>query len=165
MQRHLSAFIGSELDQKEYIEEIVTKWRDEQLLLSKIAEIQHQAAYSAYIHGFKSKYNVFNHTIPTMQNYMKVIEDVLRNHFILAIIAESSVSDHLQQLIALPMGLGGMAITTPHLNTELRHQRCLLKIFWITSLAKAQIISLTNKRSLRLKTVSRREEPKLKIRT
>ena len=96
---------------------------------------------------------------------MKVIEDVLRNHFILAIIAESSVSDHLQQLIALPMGLRGMAITTPHLNTELRHQRCLLKIFWITSLAKAQIISLTNKRSLRLKTVSRREEPKLKIRT
>ena len=53
-----------------------------------------------------------------MQNYVKVIEDVLRNHFILAIIAELSVSDYLQQLIALPMRLGGIAITTPHLNTE-----------------------------------------------
>ena len=56
-QRHLGAVIGSELYQKEYIEEIVSKWRDELLLLllTEIAEIQPQAAHSAYIHGFKSK--------------------------------------------------------------------------------------------------------------
>ena len=54
-QRHLDAVIGSELYQKEYIEEIVSKWRDELLLLTEIAEIQPQAAHSAYIHGFKSK--------------------------------------------------------------------------------------------------------------
>ena len=53
-QRHLGAVIGSELYQKEYIEEIVSKW-DELLLLTEIAEIQPQAAHSAYIHGFKSK--------------------------------------------------------------------------------------------------------------
>ena len=34
-QRHLAAVIGSELYQKEYIEEIVSKWRDELLLLTK----------------------------------------------------------------------------------------------------------------------------------
>ena len=78
-QRHLGAVIGSEQYRKEYIEEIV-------LLLSKIAEIQPQTAYSTYIHGFKSKYNFFNRTIPTMQNHMKIIEDVLRNHFIPAVI-------------------------------------------------------------------------------
>ena len=49
---------------------------------------------------------------------MKIIENVLRNHFIPVIIGESSVSDHLQQLIALPTQLGGIAVTTPHLNTE-----------------------------------------------
>ena len=54
-QRHLGAVIGSELYRKEYIEEIVSKWRDELSLLSEIVEIQPQAAYSAYIHGFKSK--------------------------------------------------------------------------------------------------------------
>ena len=55
-QRHLGAVIGSELYQKEYIEEIVSKWKDELLLLlTEIAEIQPQAAHSAYIHGFKSK--------------------------------------------------------------------------------------------------------------
>ena len=65
-QRHLDAVIGSELYRKEYIEERVSKWRDELLLLSKIAEIQPQAAYSAYMHGFKSKFNFFNRTIPTI---------------------------------------------------------------------------------------------------
>ena len=49
---------------------------------------------------------------------MKIIEDALRNYFIPAIIGESSVPDHLRQLIALPIRLGGMAVTTPHLNTE-----------------------------------------------
>ena len=54
-QRHLGAVIRSELYQKEYIEEIVSKWRDELLLLTEMAEIQPQAVHSAYIHGFKSK--------------------------------------------------------------------------------------------------------------
>ena len=49
--RHLGAVIGSELYRKEYIDEIVSKWRDDLLLLSKIAEIQPQAAYSAHKHG------------------------------------------------------------------------------------------------------------------
>ena len=53
-----------------------------------------------------------------MQNHMKIIEDGLRNHFIPAIIGDSSISEHLRQLIALPIRLVGMAATTPHLNTE-----------------------------------------------
>ena len=74
---------------------MVSKRRDELLLLSKIAEIQPQRDYSAYIHGFKNKYNFFNRTIPTMQNHVKITEHVLRNQFIPAIIGESSVSEHL----------------------------------------------------------------------
>ena len=49
---------------------------------------------------------------------MKIIEDVLRNHFIPAIIVQSSISEHLPELIALPIRLGEMAVTTPHLNTK-----------------------------------------------
>ena len=111
-QRHLGVVIGSELHRKEYIEEVVSKWRDDLFLLSKISEIQPQAAYYVYIHGLKSKCNVFNYFIP------EIIEDVLRNNFIPAIIGESSISDHLGDLIALHMELGQMAVTTPHLNTE-----------------------------------------------
>ena len=117
-QRHLGSVIGSDLYRKEYIEEIVSKWRDDLLLLSKISQIQPQAAYYAYINSLKSKCNVFNYFIPTVQNRVKISEDVLRNHFIPAIIGESSISDLLGDLIALPMQLGQMAVTTSHLNNE-----------------------------------------------
>ena len=53
-----------------------------------------------------------------MQNHMKIIEDLLRNHFFPTIIGESSIYEHLQELIALPIQLGGMAVTAPHLNTK-----------------------------------------------
>ena len=96
----------------------MAKWRDELLFLSKITEIQPQVAYSTDIHGFKSKYNFFNRTFPTMQNHMKIIEDVLRIHFIPAIIGESAISNYSRELIALPIRLGRMAVTTPHFNTE-----------------------------------------------
>ena len=52
---------------------------------------------------------------------MKIIEDVLRNYFIPAIIGESSISKHLRELIALRMRLGGIAVTAPHLNTEAKY--------------------------------------------
>ena len=49
---------------------------------------------------------------------MKVIEEVLRNQFILAIIGESSISENLRQLIALPIRLRGTAVTTLYLSKE-----------------------------------------------
>ena len=45
-------------------------------------------------------------------------KDVLRNHFIPAVIGESLISEHLRQCITLPIRLDGMAVTTPHFNTE-----------------------------------------------
>ena len=65
-----------------------SKLRNELLLILVIAEIQPQAAYSVYIHRFKSKFNLFDCTILTIQSHMKSIEDILRICFIPAIIGE-----------------------------------------------------------------------------
>ena len=110
-QRDLGDVIISELYKKVHIEEKVSKWREELLLLSKIAEIKPQSAYSAYIHIFKSKYNLFNCTAPTMKNHMKILEDVLRNHFIPGITSKSSISELLIRLVAL-------TVIISHLKTE-----------------------------------------------
>ena len=126
-----------------------SKWRDEILLLSKIADIQPQATYFVYIHGFKCKYNFFYRTISSMQNHMKIIEDVLRNHFIPAIIGESSISEHLRQLIALPTTYRNGS------NNPLSQHRGRIKCI--------KVAYPTKEESLRLKTTSRREGPKLKI--
>ena len=50
--RHLGAVIGSQDYKNEYVNNLVTTWKEELETLSKIAEIQPQAAYSAYVHGF-----------------------------------------------------------------------------------------------------------------
>lgn len=54
-QRHLGAVIRSEPHRKDYIEESLPNGEMSIFLLSKIVEIQPQAAYSAHIHGFKRK--------------------------------------------------------------------------------------------------------------
>ena len=133
----------------------------------KITKVQPQSAYYANIHAFKSKYNFYDSTIPTMQNHMKRIEDVLRNHFIPVIISESSISENLRQLIALPIRLGGMAVTTPHFNTETEYNasRLLTKDIVDHVITKTQNINPTKKESLKLKTTSKREQLKLKIPT
>ena len=76
-----------------------------------------KAGYSAYIHGFKSIYNFFNRTLPTVKNHMKMPEDVLRNHFILAITCKSSILERLRQTLVPPIPLDGIVVTTPHLKT------------------------------------------------
>ena len=188
-QRHLGAIIESVLYRKEYIEVIVSKWRDDLLLLLifpfpciseswikmkinlnfyfrtslwclkkfyeylkvhhkifwdtstkcvnknftlnfslrpesiqeglNIAEMQLQAAYSAYIHGFKSKCNLWI-TLSQLCNiiWRVLIKDVLRNHFIPTITAESSISGILRQLIALPIQVKEMAVIITQLYTE-----------------------------------------------
>ena len=78
-----------------------SKLRNELLLISVIAEIQPQAAYSLHVHRFKSKFNLFDCTILTIQSHMKGIEDILRICFIPAIIGESSISECLRHSISL----------------------------------------------------------------
>lgn len=53
-----------------------------------------------------------------MQNRVKSIEDILRDHFIPSITGKSSIPEHLRQLIALTIPLEGMAVAIPHLNTD-----------------------------------------------
>ena len=80
------------------------------MILSKIAEIQPQAAYSAYIHGFKHKFTFFIRTIPNLSNYLQPIEEVLRSQFIPAITGGHLCSDKERDLLALPIKFGGLGL-------------------------------------------------------
>ena len=55
-QRHLGAVIGDITFQKQYCEEIIKKWVAEIKLLSEIALIEPQAAYTSYVSGFQNKF-------------------------------------------------------------------------------------------------------------
>ena len=58
-QRHVGAAIESKEFKQEYIESMVNIWNNQRISLSKIAEMEPQAAYAAFIGGFKSKFTYF----------------------------------------------------------------------------------------------------------
>merc|ERR1712142_1086199 len=62
-QRHLGAVTGSRTFKKLYCNEKVNEWIRELLVLSEIADTHPQAAHSAYVKGFKSKYTCHRHVI------------------------------------------------------------------------------------------------------
>ena len=108
--RHLGAVIGSQDYKNEYVNNLVTTWKEELETLSKIAEIQPQAAYSAYVHGFKGKFVYFLRTIPNINDHLQPIEEVIRNNLIPAITGGHQCSDEERKLLALPVRLGGLGI-------------------------------------------------------
>ena len=54
-QRHLGAIIGSVEYKKTYATALVDYWKQQLKILAKIAETEPQAAYSAFVGGFKGK--------------------------------------------------------------------------------------------------------------
>ena len=71
-QRHLRAAIGSKEFEREYIESMVNNWNGQLISLSKIAEMEPQAAYAAFIGGFKSKFTYFLRTIPDILEFFNL---------------------------------------------------------------------------------------------
>ena len=92
--KHLGAVIGDLSFKEDYIKEKVESWRQQLELLSQIAELQPQAAYSAYINGFKHKFTYFLITISNFESYMQPIEEVIRLKFIPAITGGYICSDN-----------------------------------------------------------------------
>ena len=63
-QRHLGAALGSESFKEAYVNEKVAEWHKELEHLSIIAKSQPQAAYSAFINGYRHKFTYYVRTIP-----------------------------------------------------------------------------------------------------
>ena len=89
---------------------MVNNWKDQLIYLSKIAEMEPQGAYAAFIGGFKSKFTYFLRTIPDIHDYFQPIEDTIANKFIPAISGGCIVNDVERELISLPTRYGSLAI-------------------------------------------------------
>ena len=50
---------------------MVNNWKDQLIYLSKIAEMEPQGAYAAFIGGFKGKFTYFLRTIPDIHDYLQ----------------------------------------------------------------------------------------------
>ena len=75
----LGAVVGSDSYKLEYVDNLLKDWNSKLCMLSTAAESQPQAAYSAFVSGFKNKLSYFMRTIPDISNLLIPIEDTIRN--------------------------------------------------------------------------------------
>ena len=81
----MGAIVGLGGCKREYVDKLVKDWNNKLCILSTVAESQPQAAYSAFVSGYKNKLSYFIRTIPDISNLLLPVEDTIRNRFMPAI--------------------------------------------------------------------------------
>ena len=118
----MGAIAGSEMYKREYVDDLVKDWNSQLHMLSTVAESAPQAAYSAFVSGFKNKLSYFMRTIPDISNLLIPIEDTIRNRFIPAITGGRIFNKEERKLLSLPTRYGGLAISIFHEQAEVKHK-------------------------------------------
>ena len=85
-QRHLGAALGSSDYRNNYVNEKVNGWVKELEKLSMIAVTQPQAAYSAYVNGYKHKFTYFIRTIPDINHLLSPLVECIYERLLPAIL-------------------------------------------------------------------------------
>ena len=110
----MGAVVQSEIYKREYVDDLVKDWNSQLRILSTIAESQPQAAYSAFVSGFRNKLSYFMRTIPDISNLLIAIEDTIQNRFKPAMTGGRICNEEQQRLLSLPTRYGGLAIPIFH---------------------------------------------------
>ena len=83
--KYLGGYIGSEDGWDEYADELVNSWCGQLMVLSKIARTEPQAAYAAFVSGFKHKLTYYIRTMPNIKHHLTRLDAIVDNVFIPAI--------------------------------------------------------------------------------
>ena len=77
--KYLGGYIGSEDGWDEYADELVNSWCGQLMVLSKIAKTEPQAAYAAFVSGFKHKLTYYIRTMPNIKQHLTRLDAVVDN--------------------------------------------------------------------------------------
>ena len=166
--RHLGAVVGSSSFKTEYVRQLIDGWIDELKNLNKIAKVEPQIAYSAYIFGFQHKYTYFLRTIPDISTDLKRLDQAIDEQFLKPIMDNYEFNYSERQWYSLPPRKGGLGIIIPSevSDTFYRNSRYMTAnlVSKIVNQHK-QTISMENEQQQQtgfiLTEKSRREEEKL----
>ena len=104
--RHLGASLGSTKYEEEYLSSKVDEWIAQLRILSQIARTQPQAAYSAFITGFRHKISFYMCIISGASTQLKHLDEVMQSEFIPVITDGVFCNKMERKLISLPSKLG-----------------------------------------------------------
>ena len=108
--KYLGGYIGSEEGKAEYVRSLVTRWCDQIHELSEFAKLQPQAAYDAFVSGFRHRFTYYIRTIPGFETEMQQIDNVIDTKLLPALLDHHSLSRHERELLSVPTRLGGLGI-------------------------------------------------------
>ena len=108
--KHLGAVIGFAEYREEFVNEKIATWIDELTILSQIALIAPQEAYTCFTAGYKHKFNFCMRTIPGISHEFKKIDELIMTRLIPAITGGIIPNDLERDLFSLPPSFGGLGI-------------------------------------------------------
>ena len=106
--KYLGGFIGKVDERRKYVKTIIDDWIEKIKLLSNIAKSEPQAAYAAFVSGFKHKFTYHIRVIPDISDLLKYVDDIIDTQFIPAITDGHYCSPDERLLLALPVKMGGV---------------------------------------------------------
>lgn len=90
------------------------------LPLASIATTQPQAAYIAFVDGYRQKFNYVFRTMEDLDHFPAPLENVTRNWLLLAICDGKRCNDAERHILALPIKCGGLGMI--NVNEEAKFQ-------------------------------------------
>jgi len=119
-ERLLGSVIGTDSFREQYIKNKVESWVKDIQSLSKHAQDDPQAAYSAFTKGVSSRWTLFQRTVPDASGLFEPLKNAIRDQLILALVGRA-VSDAERQILALPLRHGGLGLTDPRETAKIEY--------------------------------------------
>ena len=151
--------LGSPIGSPEFIRESVSNnisdWVSQLELLAEIAVPHPQAAFSAFVHGFSSKWTFLSRTCPGIDDLFQPLENSIRQKFIPSLTGRDPPNDLVRDLLSLPFRYGGLNISNPCIRATSQFQASVLITSpLVTSLVNQPLLSYTNIQSVQSELVS-----------
>jgi len=122
---YLGTAIGSHEFLISHVQEKVEKWSEELHNLATIAMTQPHAAHAAFTHGLSSKWSYLTRTTRDIGPLLQPLESVIRTKLIPALTGQPPPDDEMQNLLALPARLGGIALPNPTCQADVEFSSSL----------------------------------------
>ena len=110
--RHLGATLGTQEFKEKFLQKKIEKLAQELQSLADISITQPQAAYTAYMWGFKSKWQFLQRVSKDSSHLFAPLENIINNSFIPKCIGHLP-NPTLREVFALPTRAGGLGLENP----------------------------------------------------
>ena len=108
--RYLGGRVGTDEFKDTYMEEKVMEWINQLEVLSKIAVVEPQAAYCAFVGGFKHKVTYTIRTVPDIRKHLEKLDQAVDTKFIPTLTDGYFCNEMERKLQSLPVKYGWMGI-------------------------------------------------------